>query len=220
MRRVAVVAVTLAVGAALLTGGAGPASAAGDDHEGDHSGAVCQPGPVFVPGYSLGPVNVGAPVAALERWFGQPRAVQRRTFRGNLWTRLLYAGLNVLARNETVVALTLPQGAPVPVQTNCGTLVTTSYNLPVSTVLQTYGSPSSRVAINGQQYWVYNTRGMLLALPAAGNVVQGLTVYPAGQYCAMVPMYVSLFGFAIDVGSAMQCTAAGGLPEREAGQLR
>ncbi|HEV2359319.1 MAG TPA: hypothetical protein VGZ23_17140 [bacterium] len=220
MRRVAVAAAILALSAALWTGGAGPASAIGDDHEGDHSGAACQPGPVFVPGYSLGPVNVGAPMAVVQRWFGQPRAVQRRTFQGNLWTRLVYAGLNVLARNDAVVALTLPQGAAVPVQTNCGTLVTASYNLPVGTVLQTYGAPSSRVAINGQQYWVYNTQGMLLALPAAGNIVQGVTIYPAGQYCAMVPMYVSLFGFAINVGSAMQCTAAGGLPEREGGQLR
>src|SRR5581483_9459356 len=95
-------------------------------------------------------------------------------------------------------------------QTNCGTIVPGTLNLPAGAVIQRYGAPGSRVTRNGQQYWLYNNQGMLLSLPSLGNVVQGLTVYPAGQYCAVIPTFVTLFGLAINTGNITQCSSVYG----------
>jgi hypothetical protein len=121
-----------------------------------------------------------------------------------------FTNVDVFARDNSVMALNLPQAGPIPVQTKCGTLITRPLNLPVGYVHQTYGQPVRSFTQNGLQYWLYNALGILLTVPVGGAYVQGLTVYPVGEYCTLVPMFVSFGGFNVNVGSALQCPADGG----------
>src|SRR5579864_1809951 len=182
MRSLITVVVGMALTAALWSGGTGPAFGQGQCN---------QP---FAPGNSLGPVRIGMPVDAVQRWYGQPRSVENRSLQGHQWTHLLFAGLDVLARDNAIIALNLPQVGGVPIQSTCGTPLAGAFSLPVGYVQQSYGPPSSTFVANGLQYWLYNALGMLLTLPIGSGFFQGLTVYPVGQACVILPVVWSAFG--------------------------
>jgi len=206
--------VGLALTAALWAGG--PGAALADDVHGQGS---CDPVQPFVPGTSLGPVRIGMPLDAVQRWYGRPRAVETRLLQGHQWTHMQFSGVDVLARDNTVVglnALNLSQFSPGPLQTTCGTPLARPYSLPVGYVQQTYGWPSSTTIVNGLQYWLYNTLGLLFTVPLGGQYVQGLTVYQAGQYCAVVPAFTTFGGFVFNAGSRItaQCPRDPGDRER------
>lgn len=166
----------------------------------------CHPGPLFVPGRSLGFVVLGTSVAVLQSRFGAPRSVQELTYGGHRWQRLLFGALSVLARDNMVMAATMPQVGIMPVDTDCpGTLASVPFNLPLSTAIQPYGAPSARLLQNGLQYLLYNAQGALFGAPAPGNPVQWLTIYPAGQYCSVAPVLVSLGGLASGLSGLGQC---------------
>lgn len=198
MRLLTTVLIGLAVTAASWAGGPVPVSA--EDAHGP-----CQPGPAFVPGASVGPIGIGTPLDAVQRKLGRPQSAEGRAAQGHQWTRLVYPGLTVLGMDNTVVALNVPQAAPVPVATSCGTTVGQPLYLPVANVRQQFGPPPVVTAAGDLQYFLYNALGLLVTMPAAGPWVQGVTVYGAGQYCTVVPRLVSLGWFTVQAGSMLQC---------------
>jgi hypothetical protein len=192
----------LALTAALWT--SGPAAVFADGHDDVNSPlSRCEPGPPLVPGQSLGPVAIGSPVDVLPRWLGQPQLVETRQFQGHRWIHEVFNGVDVLGRDNSVIALNLPQISRFRIQ-YCNAPVARPYNLPVGYIQQTYGLPSTSLIMNGLQYWLYNQLGLLVTVPVGTNYVQGLTVYPAGQYCTVVPALVSFGGVATAAGST-QC---------------
>lgn len=196
MRSLMTVIVGLALTAALWAGG--PGAAVADDV---HGQGFCDPAQPFVPGTSLGPVRIGMPIEAVQRWYGRPRALENRYVQGHQWTHMQFSGLDVLARDNAVVALNLTQVSAYPLQPNCATPLARPFSLPVGYVQQTYGWPSSTTTLNGLQYWLYNALGLLFTVPLGGRYVQGLTVYPAGQYCAIAPAFVTFGGFVFNTGT-------------------
>lgn len=201
MRSPITVIVAMALTAALWCGGTGPAFAQGQCN---------QP---FAPGASLGPVRLGMPVDAVQRWYGRPRSVQNQFVQGHQWTRMIFSGLEAVARDNMIVALNLPQIAGAPLQSNCGTPLAGPFSLPVSYVQQTYGSPSSSYVTNGVQYWLYDALGLLLSLPIGGRFVQGLWIYPAGQYCAVEPV-IGIFRGVVYNPNPGRCVRSAGDHER------
>lgn len=201
MRSIMILTVGLTLTAALWAGGPG-AVFAEDKGTGQDT---CDSGPAFVPGARLGPVQIGMPLDAAQRWFGRPRLVENRTLQGHRWTHMQFTGADVFARDNSIMALNVLQTWPLPVQTRCSTVVTRPFSLPLGYVRQTYGPPVVNFALNGLQYWLYNSQGLVLAVPPGANYVQGLTVYPAGQFCTLFPVFISFGGFNIPAGSRMQC---------------
>lgn len=169
----------------------------------------CEPGPIYVPGTSLGPVAIGAPLAAVQRQLGRPRSIDNRSIQGHQWTRMHYAGLDVLGRDNSVAAVNLPQVRPVLVRTRCGTLVSRPLSLPLNFVQQSYGPPSANFVLNGLQYWVYNTLGLLFTAVPGAPYVQSLMVFPAGGYCGITPVWVSFGTLAVQTLSVSPCRSAG-----------
>lgn len=210
MRILVTIVVGLAMTGALWLGGPGPAFA---DDKGNGQGN-CDPAQPFVPGTSFGPVRIGMPLDAVQRWYGRPRSVERQSIQGHQWTHMLFSGLNVVARDNTVVALNLVQLAGAPLQSSCGAPLARPYNFSVANVQQIYGPPSSTLVLNGLQYLLYNSRGLMLTVPVGGGYVQGLTVYPAGGYCEVVPVLVHFGGFAVYAGNTVQCSNNAGERER------
>ncbi len=205
MRLLMIVLVGLALTAALWA--SGPAAVFADGHDDVNSPqSRCEPGPPLVPGRSLGPVQIGTPLDALPRWLGQPQLVENRQFQGHRWTHERFNGVDVLGRDNSVIALNLPQISYVRIQ-YCDAPAARPYNLPIGYIQQTYGLPSTSLTLNGLQYWLYNALGLLVTVPVGANYVQGLTVYPAGQYCTVVPALVSFGRFTTNAGTA-QCPGA------------
>jgi hypothetical protein len=206
MRSFITVIVGLALTAALWT--SRPPAVFADGHDDVNSPqSKCEPGPppAFVPGRSLGPVAIGMPLDAVQHWLGRPQLVENRDFQGHRWTHMLVNGIDVLGRDNTVVALNLPRVRPIPIQW-CDTVVARPFNLPVGYLQQTYGVPTWAGVLNGLQYWLYNHLGLLVTAPVGANYVQGLTVYPAGQYCTVVPALVNFGRGAINAGgTTAQC---------------
>jgi hypothetical protein len=170
----------------------------------------CRPGPVFVPGQSLGFVALGVAVTTVQGRYGRPRSVQALDFGGHHWQHLLFDALTVLARDNVVVAVTMPQAASLPVDTDCGTLASVPFSLPVTVATQTYGAAPASLTVNGLRYALYNALGLLFASPPAGSAVQWLTVYPAGQYCSIAPVLVSFGRIAAGVSTMGQCASDAG----------
>ncbi len=205
MRLLMTVLVGLALTAALWT--SGPAAVLADGHDDVHSPqSRCEPGPPLVPGRSLGPVTIGTPIDQLPRWLGQPQLVENRQFQGHRWIHELFNGVDVLGRDNSVIALNLPQLSTNRIE-YCNAPAAYPYNLPLGYIQQTYGPPSSSLILNGLQYWLYNQLGLLVTAPVGANYVQGLTVYPAGQLCTVVPALVSFGRFATSAGNT-QCPDA------------
>ncbi|HKX17116.1 MAG TPA: hypothetical protein VJT33_03795 [bacterium] len=197
----AVVAVMLTV--VLWSGGRAFADDMGRDR-GD-MGTWCDSDAPFGPGAGLGPVRIGMPLDALQRWYGRPRSVENRQLQGHRWTHMRFTNLDVMARDNAIVAVNALQSWPVPAAPNCPTQVTRPFNLPVRYVQQTWGPPVQSTILNGLQYWLYDKLGLLLTIPVGGTYVQGLTVYQPSQFCNWVPVFVSFGGFTVNVGNSLQC---------------
>jgi hypothetical protein len=192
MRTFATVGFGVALTAALWSGGPLPVFADGLPAS---PGNACEPGPVYVPGKSLGPVQIGMPLHAVQRQLGRPHFAENRRLQGHQWTRMRFPALDVLARDNSVVAVNLPLVRPVLVRTKCGTLVSRPLSLPLNLVQQSYGRPSSSFELNGLQYLLYNALGLLFSWPAGTPYVQSLMVFPAGEYCGVSPVLVSFGAF-------------------------
>ena len=145
------------------------------------------------------------PLDAVPRLLGRPRSIENRTLQNHQWTHMLYAGVDVLARDNAIVALNLPQLAGVSLPASCGAPPGRPYSLPIGYVRQTYGPPSSSLVVNGLQYWLYNALGLLLTVPRYGGFVQGISVYPVGQYCNVAPVLVLFGGLLYTTGTTASC---------------
>jgi hypothetical protein len=210
MRAFLTIVAGLVLTAALWSGGPAPVFA--DDLPTGQG--RCDPALPFAPGASLGPVRIGMPLDALQRWYGRPRSVENRRLQGHQWTHMRFANLDVMGRDNAIVALNVLQTWPVPVPPNCGVQVARPFNLPIGYVQQTYGPPIQNIVLNGLQYWLYDKLGLLLTIPVGGAYVQGLTVYQPGQFCYWAPVFVSFGGFTVNAGNALQCPTSAGDRER------
>lgn len=196
---------------AVLSPGSRPALA---DDLPTSPGWRCDPVAPFAPGAGLGPVRLGMPLDAVQRWYGRPRSVENKTLQGHRYTHMRFTNLDVTARDNAILALNVLQGWPVPAAPDCPTPVTRPFNLPVHYVQQTWGPPIQNVLLNGLQYWLYNKLGLLLTVPVGGAYVQGLTLYQPDQFCYLAPVFVSFGGFTVNVGNSLQCPASAGDRER------
>src|SRR6516225_11228355 len=109
MRSLTILVVGLTLTVALWAGG--PGVAFGDD---SRSGpGDCDSGPMFVPGAGLGPVRIGMSLDDVPRWLGRPRLVENRNLQGHRWTHMRFTNVDVFARDNSVMALNLPQAGPI-----------------------------------------------------------------------------------------------------------
>jgi hypothetical protein len=210
MQSLFVMVVGLALIAAFWSGGPAPAFA--DDLPTGQS--WCDPARPFLPGTGLGPVRIGMPLDAVQHWYGRPRSVENRRLQGHQWTHMRFTNIDVMGRDNAVIALNVVQTWPVPLAPNCARQIAQPFNLPIGYLQQTYGPPIQSTILNGLQYWLYDKLGLLLTIPVGGAYVQGLTVYQPDQFCYWAPVFVSFGGFSVMAGNALRCAASAGDRER------
>ncbi|MHB8732870.1 MAG: hypothetical protein ACYDAB_13890 [bacterium] len=201
MRSLLTVVVGFTLAASLWSGGPAPAFA--DDNP--NGQGWCDPSGSFAPGASLGPVRLGIPLGQISQWYGRPTLVENRPMRGHQWTHMRFNGLDVLGRDNVVAALNVLQSWPVRIPQHCLNQGIIPFNLPIGYVQRTYGPPVVNALVSGLQYWLYNKLGLLVTVPPGGAYVQGLTVYQAGQFCALAPTLASFGGFGLNAATALQC---------------
>ena len=195
---VAIVAVTLTA----VLWPSGPAALADDN---PNSQSWCDPAGSFVPGASLGPVQLGIPLGQISQWYGRPTLVENRRLQGHQWTHMRFNGLDVLGRDNAVAGLNILRSWPVPIPQHCINQGILPFNLPVRSVQQTYGPPILNALVSGLQYWLYDKRGLLVTVPPGGAYVQALTVYQPGQFCYLAPAFISFGGFTANTATALHC---------------
>ncbi|HET7264336.1 MAG TPA: hypothetical protein VFL28_06675 [bacterium] len=204
----------MAVAVVTLTAVLGPGAPAALAEDVPTGQGWCDPATPFAPGVGLGPVRIGTPLDAVQRWYGRPRSMENRTLQGHRWTHARFTNLDVMARDNTIVALNVLQSWPVSVPPHCAAQAARPFNVPVRYVQQTWGPPVQSAVLNGLQYWLYDRLGLLLTVPVGGTYVQGLTVYQPNDFCYWAPVYVSFGGFTINAGNALHCERSAGDRER------
>lgn len=168
-----------------------PVLAEGNDYRPDSQ--MCPAVGGIVPGYGVGAITLNAALDVARRILGVPLFSRSGTLNGSRWEQLAYSWITVFAQNNRIVQLTVPPQAPVAyVQAFPGCRTAEQLGLldtGATMLARMYGTPDSTIPGRGAQYWLYDHRGILFDVAGAPgdpqSRVRGLSVFPAGRYCAI-----------------------------------